>query len=152
MWSVFTWNLIKFINAIIHLRIYKALLQETNSEPPQPRRNKVVLNNLQNAYSLFLGRIRTSKRSPFHLEWLAMEKAPRCLIDIVARGAKSWPETNGTNVGGVHLYYFEFNVSPRIRTTLIHVYVFQWNRSSCDTAVCNYRLFANLAWCLQSKQ
>src|SRR6218665_329162 len=50
----------------IHSRIYKAPLQEIYSEAPpaQPRRYRSVLSNLQNALSLFLGRIRISKGSP----------------------------------------------------------------------------------------
>src|SRR6218665_1748917 len=50
-------------DSFIHSRIYKAPLQEIYSEAPpaQPRRYRSVLSNLQNALSLFLGRIRISK-------------------------------------------------------------------------------------------
>src|SRR6218665_2739758 len=59
-----------FIHSFIHSRIYKAPLQEICSEvpPAQPRRYRSVLSNLQNALSLFLGRIQISKGSPFQVE------------------------------------------------------------------------------------
>src|SRR6218665_285137 len=62
------YNLI--IHSFIHARIYKAPLQEIYSEAPpaQPRRYRSVLSNLQNALSLFLGRRRISKGSPFQVE------------------------------------------------------------------------------------
>src|SRR6218665_3140211 len=51
-----------YIHSLIHSRIWKAPLQETYLEAPpaQPRRNKLVLSNLRNAFSLFLGSRRTS--------------------------------------------------------------------------------------------
>src|SRR6218665_2927320 len=69
-----------FIHSFIHSRIYKAPLQEIDSEAPpaQPRRYRSVLSNLQNALSLFLGRIRISKGSPFQVEGPTMENARRC--------------------------------------------------------------------------
>src|SRR6218665_591511 len=76
---------------IIYSRIYKVHLQETYSEasPVQPRRYKLVLNKLLNAFALFLGRRRTSKGIPFQVEGATMERARRCLVAIVARGTKS---------------------------------------------------------------
>src|SRR6218665_123286 len=63
--------------SFIHSRIYKAPLQEIGSEAPpaQPRRYRSVLSSLQNALSLFLGRIRISKGSPFQVEGPTMENA-----------------------------------------------------------------------------
>src|SRR6218665_1730029 len=60
----------KYYNSFIHSRIYKAPLQGIYSEAPpaQPRRYRSVLSDLQNALSLFLGRIRISKGSPFQVE------------------------------------------------------------------------------------
>ena len=77
----------------IHSRIYKAPLQEIYSEAPpaQPRRYRSVLSNLQNALSLFLGRIRISKGSPFQEEGPTMENARRCVVAVLARGTNSWP-------------------------------------------------------------
>src|SRR6218665_812831 len=70
------------IHSFIHSRIYKAPLQEIYSEvpPAQPRRHRSVLSNLQNTLSLFLGRIRISKGSPFQVEGPTMENARRCLV------------------------------------------------------------------------
>src|SRR6218665_117005 len=80
------------IHSFIHLRIYKAPLQEISEAPPaQPRRYRSVLSNLQNALSLFLGRIGISKGSPFQVEGPTMENARRCLVAVLARGTNSWP-------------------------------------------------------------
>src|SRR6218665_2014647 len=75
------------MNSFIHSRIYKAPLQEIYSESPpaHPRRCKSVLSNLQNALSLFLGRRRISKGSPFQVEGPTMENARRSLVAVVAR-------------------------------------------------------------------
>src|SRR6218665_1142803 len=51
------------------------------------------LSNLQNALSLFLGRRRISKGSPFQVEGPTMENARRCLVAALARGTNSWPVT-----------------------------------------------------------
>src|SRR6218665_273323 len=81
------------IHSFIHSRIYKAPLQEIYSEAPpaQPRPYRTVLNHLQNALSLFLGRIRISKGSPFQVAGPTMENARRCLVAVLARGTNSWP-------------------------------------------------------------
>src|SRR6218665_3060819 len=81
------------IHSFIHSRIYKAPLQKIYSEvpPAQPRRYRSVLSNLQNAFSLFLGRRRISKGSPFQVEGPTMENARRCLVAVLARGTNSWP-------------------------------------------------------------
>src|SRR6218665_1451367 len=81
----------QFIHSFIHSRIYKAPLQEIYSEEPptQPRRYRSVLSNLQNALSLFLGRIRVSKGSSFQVEGPTMENARRCLVAVLARGTNS---------------------------------------------------------------
>src|SRR6218665_2138635 len=73
------------IREFIHSRIYKAPLQEIYSEAPpaQPRRYRSVLSNLQNALSLFLGRIRISKGRPFQVEGPTMENARRCLVAVL---------------------------------------------------------------------
>src|SRR6218665_598484 len=57
------------IQLFIHSRIYKAPLQEIYPEAPpaQPRRYRSVMSSLQNALSLFLGRRRISKGSPFQV-------------------------------------------------------------------------------------
>src|SRR6218665_892470 len=93
MGSDMTRLLLLFIHSFIHSRIYKAPLQEIYSEAPQaqPRRYRSVLSNLQNALSLFLGRIRISKGSPFQVEGPTMENARRCLVAVLARGTNSWP-------------------------------------------------------------
>src|SRR6218665_4037752 len=49
----------------------------------------VGLSGLQNALSLFLGRIRISKGSPFQGEEPTMENARRCLVAVLARGTNS---------------------------------------------------------------
>src|SRR6218665_2033614 len=49
----------------------------------------VGLSSLQNALSLFLGRIRNSKGSPFQVEEPTMENARRCLVAVLARGTNS---------------------------------------------------------------
>src|SRR6218665_3489790 len=79
--------------SFMHSIICKAPLQEFYSEAPpsQPRRYRSVLINLQNALSLFLGRIRISKGSPFRVEGPTMENARRCLVAVLARGINSWP-------------------------------------------------------------
>src|SRR6218665_1312286 len=84
-------------HSFIHSRIYKAPFQEIYPEAPpaQPRRYRSVLSNLQNALSLFLGRRRISKGSPFQVEVPTMENARRCLVVVLARGANSWPVTEG---------------------------------------------------------
>ena len=71
------------VHSFIHSRIYKAARQEIYSEAPpaQPRRYRLVLCNLQNALSLFLGRRRISKGSPFQVVGPTMENARRCLVD-----------------------------------------------------------------------
>src|SRR6218665_2659534 len=81
------------IHSFIRSRIYMAPLQEIYSEAPpaQPLRYRSVLSNLQSAVSLFLGRIRISKGSPFQVEGSTMENARRCLVAVLARGTKSWP-------------------------------------------------------------
>src|SRR6218665_3769560 len=83
----------RFVHSFIHSRIYKAPLQEIYSEAPpaQPRRYRSVLSSLQNALSLFLGRIRISKGSLFQVEGPTMENARRCLVEVLARGTNSWP-------------------------------------------------------------
>ena len=78
-----------YIHSFIHSRIYKAPLQEIYSA--QPRRYRSVLSNLQNALSLFLGRRRISKGSPFQVERPTMENVRRCLVAVLARGTNSWP-------------------------------------------------------------
>src|SRR6218665_797027 len=80
-----------YIYSFIHSRIYKAPIQEIYSEAPpaQPRRYRSVLSNLQNALSLFLGRIQISKGSPFQVEGPTMENARRCLVAVLARGTNS---------------------------------------------------------------
>src|SRR6218665_1947463 len=77
---------LKVTHSFIHSRIYKAPLQEIYSEAPpaQPRRYRSVLSNLQNALSLFLGRMRISKGSPFQVEGPTMENARRCLVAVLA--------------------------------------------------------------------
>src|SRR6218665_3808150 len=86
-------NIHTFIHSFIHSRIYKAPLQEIYSEAPpaKPRRYRSVLSNLQNALSLFLGRMRISKGSPFQVEGPTMENARRCLVAGLARVSNSWP-------------------------------------------------------------
>src|SRR6218665_1520159 len=69
-----------YIHSFIHSRIYKAPLQEIYSA--QPRRYRSVLSNLQNALSLFLGRIRISKGSPFQVEGPTMENARLIFIHL----------------------------------------------------------------------
>src|SRR6218665_2897515 len=90
-----TSHLMKMQNthSFIHSRIYKAPLQEIYSEAPpaQPRQYRSVLSNLQNALSLFLGRIRISKGSSFQVGGPTMENARRCLVAVLARGTNSWP-------------------------------------------------------------
>src|SRR6218665_1245162 len=76
-----------FIQEFIR-RVERNLLR---GAPAQPRRYRSVLSNLQNALSLFLSRRRISKKSPFQVEGPTMEKARRCLIAVLARGANSWP-------------------------------------------------------------
>jgi len=70
-------------------------LQEIYSEAPpaQPGRYRSVLSNLQNALSLFLGRRRISKGSPFQVKGPTMENAQRCLVAVLAWGTNSWPVT-----------------------------------------------------------
>src|SRR6218665_373505 len=58
------------VNSFNRTRICKAPLQETYSEAPpaQLLQNKLVLSNLQIAFSLLLGKRRTSKGSPLQVE------------------------------------------------------------------------------------
>jgi len=83
------------IFSFIHSRICKVPLKEIYSEAPpaQPRCNRSVLSNLQNALSLILGRRRLSKGSPFQVEGPTMENAWCCLVAVLARGTNSWPVT-----------------------------------------------------------
>src|SRR6218665_227000 len=76
--------------------MYKPPLQEIYSEAPpaQPRRYRSVLSNLQNALSLFSGRRRISKGSPFQVEGPTMENARRCLVAVLAQGTNSCMASN----------------------------------------------------------
>lgn len=70
---------------------FKAPLQETYSDAPlsQLLQNKLVLSNLQNAVTLFIGRRQTSIGSPFQVEGPTMENVQCCLVEVVTQGTKS---------------------------------------------------------------
>src|SRR6218665_2633544 len=85
----------RFIHSFIQEFIRRPFKKSTQRRP-QPSHgdtDHAVLSNLQNALSLFLGRIRISKGSPFQMEGPTMENARRCLVAVLARGTNSWPVT-----------------------------------------------------------
>jgi len=58
----------------------------------------LVLSNLKNALSLFLGRRRISKGSPFQVEGPTIENARRCLVAVEAWCTDNWPVTEERRV------------------------------------------------------
>src|SRR6218665_3674142 len=74
----------RFIHSFIQEFIRRPFKKSTQRRP-QPSHgdtDHAVLSNLQNALSLFLGRIRISKGSPFQVEGPTMENARRCLVAV----------------------------------------------------------------------
>ena len=46
-------------------------------------------------------------------------------LNIIQNPQKLWSvfTSNGTNLGGAHQYSFKFNFPPRIKTTLMYIYI-----------------------------
>ena len=79
-----------YVNLYVWMHICEAPLPETYQPIDSNTIQKIVLSNLFNVFALFLGGMHIPNESPFQVEGPTMENVWRCLVEVVARGNRSW--------------------------------------------------------------